>query len=371
MNHAPIRTGVAPGCAPGGGRHASHGSSTARTATRAATRAATSVARTAAAAWLLAATATAQAQPAPSASAADWPQKGRPVRVVLPFPAGAGSDASLRVILQRLAEQTGGSFIVDNKPGAGTLIGAQDVARAAPDGYTLLYTIVVTHTQNPHLYRKLPYDPFKDFTPIVQAVRSATILVTQPNAPYNNVRELVAYARQHPGELNYASYSIGSTSQLNAEILKRNAGLDIVHVPYKGVTDATRAVMAGDAQLYFDGTASAIESAKGGKFKLLGVAADKRLAVLPDLPTIAEQGVPGIDIVGWQGFFGPGGMPRPLAEKIARSLDKVLRSPEIAELVRTQGNEVSGAGPDAFARIVRQDYERWGEVIRRAGIRLD
>ncbi|MDP3519703.1 MAG: tripartite tricarboxylate transporter substrate binding protein [Hydrogenophaga sp.] len=301
--------------------------------------------------------------------AVDWPQRGRPVRIVIPFP--AGSDNMLRLIAQRLGEQTGGTFIVDNKPGAGTLIGAQDVARAPADGHTLLYTIVVTHTQNPHLYKKLPYDPFRDFTPIVQTVRSGTILVTHPKAPFNNVQEMVAYAKKNPGALNYASYSLGSTSHLNGEILKHSTGLDIVHVPYKGVSDATRVVMAGDVQLYFDGTASAIESAKAGKLKLLGVAGDKRLAVRPDLPTISEQGVSGIDILGWQGFFAPGGLPAPLADKIAAAVRQVMQTPELQEVVRLQGNEVSGAGPEAFGKIVRSDYERWGEVIKRTGIQLD
>lgn len=322
---------------------------------------------TAAAAGL--ATAAAQSPGPNPGSAADWPAKGRIVRIVVPFP--AGSDGLLRLMAQRLAEQTGGSFVVDNKPGAGTLIGAQEVARAPADGYTLLYTVVVTHTQNPHLYRKLPYDPFKDFTPLVQTMRSGTVLVTHPKAPYNTVQELVAYARKNPGKLNYASYSPGSTSHLNAEILKTATGIDAVHVPYKGVVDATRAVMAGDVQLYFDGTATAVENGKAGKIKLLGVAGDKRLSVLPDLPTISEQGVPGIDIVGWQGFFAPGGLPEPVAERIASAVQKVLQLPEITEQIRSQGNEVSGAGPEAFRKIVQNDYERWGQVIRRANIQLD
>lgn len=307
--------------------------------------------------------------PAAAPSATEWPQKGRVVRLVTPVT--AGSDSVLRAIAQRLSEQTGGTFVVDNKPGAGTLLGAQDVARSPADGYTLLYTFVVTHTQNPHLYRKLPYDPFKDFTPLVQTMRSGTVLVAHPKAPFNNVQELVAYARKNPGKLNYASYSVGSTSNLNAEILKNAMGLDILHVPYKGVADATRAVMAGDVQMYFDSTASAVESGKAGKLKLLGVAGDKRLAVLPDLPTISEQGVPGIDIVGWQGFFAPGNLPEPLAEKIASAIQQVLQHPSIVEMVRLQGNEVSGLGPEAFKKIVRNDYERWGQVIRRAGIQLD
>ncbi|MDF3881321.1 Bug family tripartite tricarboxylate transporter substrate binding protein [Cupriavidus sp. 2MCAB6] len=306
-----------------------------------------------------------------AAAATDWPQPGKPVRVVVPFTAGSGGDALLRLIAKRASEQSGANIIIDNKPGAGTFIGAQDVARAPADGHTLLYTIVVTHTQNPHLYSKLPYDPFKDFTPVVQLVRSATVLVANRNAPFGNVRELVAYAKQHPGELNFASYSLGSTSHLNGEILQQRAGIQMVHVPYKGTADATRAVLAGDVQVYFDGTATAVENARAGKVKLLGVAADKRLAVLPELPTMAEQGVEGLDIVGWQGLFGPGNLPAPVAQKIADTFRAAAQAPDIAEMIRAQGNDLSGAGPDAFRKIVAQDYDRWGAVIKRIGLKLD
>lgn len=309
--------------------------------------------------------------PANAASPNDWPQAGKPVRVVVPFSAGSGSDGLLRLIAKRVSDQTGANLIIDNKPGAGTFIGAADVAHAPADGHTLLYTIVVTHTQNPHLYNKLPYDAFKDFTPVVQLVRSATVLVANRNAPFNNVREMVSYAKQHPGALNFASYSLGSTSHLNGEILQQRAGIEMVHVPYKGTADATRALLAGDVQVYFDGTSTAVENARAGKVKLLGVAADKRLTVLPDLPTMAEQGVPGLDIVGWQGVFGPGKLPPAIAQKIANAFRTAVEAPDIAELIRAQGNEISGAGPDAFRQIVANDYERWGAVIKRIGLKLD
>jgi len=300
-----------------------------------------------------------------------WPTPGKPVRIVLPFPAGAGTDGLARMIARKLSEETGGTFIVDNKPGAGTLIGAQDVARAANDGHTLLYTIVVTHTQNPHLYSKLPYDPFKDFTPVVQVAKSATVLVVNKDAPFNSVRELVNYARNNPGKLNFASYSQGSTSHLNAEMLMMRSNTQMVHVPYKGTPDATRALMAGEVHFYFDGTATAVEGAKAGRFKLLAVAADKRLGVLPELPTMTEAGIEGIDIVGWQGFFAPGNMPAPLSRKIADVITRALKSAEVSQLISSQGNEVSGAGPEEFARIVKRDYERWGSVIKRLNIKLD
>jgi tripartite-type tricarboxylate transporter receptor subunit TctC len=300
-----------------------------------------------------------------------WPTAGKPVRIVVPFPAGSGSDGLARTIARKLNEETGGNFVVDNKPGAGTLIGAQDVARAANDGHTLLYTIVVTHTQNPHLYSKLPYDPFKDFTPITQVARSATVLVVNKESPFNSVRDMVNYARSNPGKLNFASYSQGSTSHLNAEMLMMRSNTQMVHVPYKGTPDATRALMAGDVQFYFDGTATAVEGAKAGRFKLLAVAADKRLTVLPDLPTMTEAGVDGIDIVGWQGFFAPGNMAPTLSKKISDAMGRALKSPEVSQMITNQGNEVSGAGPEEFARIVKRDHERWGTVIKRLNLKLD
>lgn len=306
------------------------------------------------------------------AQAATWPTPGKPIRIVLPFPAGSGTDGNVRTIAKQLQDQLGGHpVIVDNKPGAGTFIGAQEVARATPDGHTLLYTIVITHTQNPHLYAKLPYDAMKDFTPLTQVMKSATVLVTQASAPYNNIAELVAYAKANPGKLNYASYSAGSTSHLNGELLKMRTGIDIVHVPYKGTPDATRALLAGDVQLYFDGTTTAIAQMKAGKVKALGAATPTRVPVLPDVPTIAEQGVPGLDIVGWQALFGPGNMTPELAARVAGALRQVVTAPDFVKFVEQQGAQPSGISGAEFAAIVKSDHDRWGEVIRSAKIKIE
>jgi len=306
------------------------------------------------------------------AQATNWPIPGKPIRIVLPFPAGSGTDGNVRTIAKQLQDQLGGHpVIVDNKPGAGTFIGAQEVARATPDGHTLLYTIVITHTQNPHLYTKLPYDAMKDFTPLTQVMKSATVLVTQASAPYNNIQELVAYAKANPGKLNYASFSAGSTSHLNGELLKMRTGIDIVHVPYKGTPDATRALLAGDVQLYFDGTTTAIAQMKAGKVKALGAATPTRVPVLPDVPTITEQGVPGLDIVGWQALFGPGNMSSELAARVAGALRRVVTAPDFVKFVEQQGAQPSGISGPEFAAIVKSDHDRWGEVIRNAKIKLD
>lgn len=301
----------------------------------------------------------------------NWPAPGKSIKVIVPFPAGSGSDMLARLLGQKVTEQTGAPVIIENKPGAGTMIGAQAVSRAEADGYTLLYTIVVTHTQNPHLYKKLPYDPFKDFTPILQLVRSATVLVANKNAPFNTTAELIAYARANPGKLNFASYSAGSTSHLNGEILKMQANIDITHVPYKGTSEASRALLAGDVQLYFDGTATAVESGRSGQVKILGPATDRRLSVLPDMPTLEEQGIKGLNIVGWQGLFAPGNMDPVLADRVSAVFRNALMSPEIKQTIATQGNDVSGAGPKEYAEIVKKDYQRWGEVIKHIGLSLD
>jgi tripartite-type tricarboxylate transporter receptor subunit TctC len=292
------------------------------------------------------------------AFAQTWPVPGKTVRIVLPFPAGgAGTDMMARLIGKKMSDEIGVPVVVDNKPGASTLIGAQEVARAAPDGHTLLYTIVLTHTQNPHLFAKLPYDPFKDFTPLSQVARSATVLIANKAAPFDDFKSMMSYARANPGKLNIASYSAGSTAHINAEMLRIASGVEMVHVPYKGVADAQKALIANEVQLYFDGTATAVTAIKGGTAK--GIA------------TATESGVAGIDIVGWQGFFGPGGMHPDVAQKIAALVAKIVKSDEITNLIKSQGNEPTGTSSEEFTKIVKNDYDRWGAVIKRTGIKLD
>lgn len=306
------------------------------------------------------------------AQAPQWPIPGKTIRIVLPFPAGgAGTDMMARLIGKKLSDDVGVPVVVDNKPGASTIIGAQEVAKAAPDGHTLFYTVVITHTQNPHLFAKLPYDPFKDFTALSQVARSATVLVAGKDTPFSDFKGMVAYGKANPGKLNVASYSAGSTAHINAEMLRVAAGIDMVHVPYKGVADAAKALMSNEVQLYFDGTANAVTSIKAGTAKGIATATDKRVSVLPDLPTLAEVGVQGIDIVGWQGFFGPGGMHPDLTRKISAALAKITKSDEISNLIKNQGNEPTGTTSEEFTKIVRDDYERWGAVIKRTGIKLE
>ena len=305
-----------------------------------------------------------------AAHAQQWPQPGRPVRIVVPFAAGGQTDIQARALAQRMSESMSGHpVIVENRPGASTVIGAREVQKAAPDGHTLLYTIAI-HVQLPHLHAVPPFDPFRDFTPITAGAKSGTILTAHASMPFGTVAELVAYAKANPGKLNFASFGPGTTSHLNGERLKRVAGIDIVHVPYKGSGDAMKDHLAGLAQLFFDGPTTAIANAKTGKVKLLATATSARLAALPDLPTMKEAGYDvGVDGVLW--FWGPAGMPPATLDTLYGHIAKAVNSPAIRELFAQGGSEAYAPPPAEMARIARDLYERWGVVIREAGVKLD
>ena len=298
-----------------------------------------------------------------------FPVAGKPVRIVVPFPPGGQTDIQARAIAQKMSETSGLGVIVENKPGGSTLIGAREVQKAAPDGHTLLYTIAI-HVQLPYLYQTPPWDPFRDFTPITAGARSATVLAAHSSVPANTVRELVAYAKANPGKLNYASFGAGTTSHLNGELLKRLAGIDIVHVPYKGAADATKDLMAGTVQLYFDGPTTAIASAKTGKVKLIATAAETRKVALPDLPTLREEGYD-VGMWGYLWFWGPPGMSSATLDALYPPLSRAIQHPEIREMFANGGAEAAGMPPAEFARLARDLSERWGAVIRDLGVKLD
>ena len=303
-------------------------------------------------------------------SAQSFPISGKPIRIVLPVPPSI-LDTTLRLMFDSVSAELGTNLIIDNKPGASTIIAAEDVKRSAPDGHTLLYTFVVTHTQNPHLYSKLPYDPFRDFVPVTQLVRSATVLTAHPKAPFNNIKELVAYAKANKGKVAFGSYGNGTTSHLNGEILQRSANIELIHVPYKGSSEAVKDLIGGVVPMIFDGTQSAVVNIKAGLVKGIGTATDRRIAVLPNLPTISEQGVPGIDIVGWQGLFAPAGTNPAVVERIAAAFQKAVRQKAVTSFIEEAGSEVSGTTPAEFSAIVRKDYDRWGQVIKATGLKFD
>ena len=303
------------------------------------------------------------------AHAQGFPIPGKQVRIVVPFPPGGQTDIQARAIAQKMSEAPGLSAIVDNRPGGSTVIGAREVAKAAPDGHTLLYTISI-HVQLPHLYATPPFDVFTDFTPITAGARSGTVLTAHASMPFNTVPELVAYAKAHPGKLNYASFGPGTTSHLNGERLKRQADIDIVHVPYKGSGDAMRDHLSGVAQLFFDGPTTAIANAKSGRVRLLAAATEERIAALPDLATMREAGYD-VGITGYLWFWGPGGMSPATVDAVYQHLARAIRNPEIVELFAKGGSEAAGMPPAECARAARDLYERWGVVIREVGVRLD
>ena len=297
-----------------------------------------------------------------------FPIAGKPVRIVVPFAPGGQTDIQARAIAHRMGE-AGLSVIVENKPGGNTVIGAREVQKASPDGHTLLYTIA-THVQIPHLYREPPWDPFRDFTPLTAGARAATVLTAHVSTPFGSVKALVAYARSNPGKLNYASFGSGSTSHLNGELLKKLAGIDIVHVPYKGSADAMKDHVSGTVQLFFDGPTTAIANAKSGKVKLIATAAETRKAALPDLPTLREEGYD-VGMWGYLWFWGPAGMSSATVDEVYRPLARAIQHPEVRELFAAGGSEASGMPPEEMARAARNLHERWGAVIRSIGVRLD
>ena len=306
---------------------------------------------------------------ASAAHAQHFPIPGKPIRIVVPFPPGGTTDVQARAIGQKLAESLGVAIIVENKPGGSTLLGAREVQRAAPDGHTLLYTIAI-HVQLPHLYKNPPWDVFTDFTPITAGARAATVLTAHVSAPLNTVKELVAYAKANPGKLNYASFGTGTTSHLNGALFKQRAGIDLVHVPYKGSGEVMKDHLAGVVELFFDGPTTAISNVATGRVKLIAAASETRNAALPDLPTMREQGYD-VGIWGYLWFWSPAGISPATVEVLYAHLAKAIKSPEMREMFAKGGSEASGMPPADIAREARSLYERWGAVIREVGVRLD
>jgi tripartite-type tricarboxylate transporter receptor subunit TctC len=303
------------------------------------------------------------------ALAQPFPQPGRPIRIVVPLSPGGTADIQARAIAQKASATLGAPVIVENKPGGSTVIGAREVQKSAPDGHTLLYTIA-THVQIPHLYRTPPWNVFKDFTPITPGARSNTILTAHVSMPFNNIKELVAYAKAKPGKLNYASYGAGSTSHLNGERFSRLAGIQMVHVPYKGSGDAMKDHLSGVVQLFFDGPTTAIANAKTGRVKLLAAASETRSATLSDLPTMREQGYD-VGMWGYLWFWGPAGMRAETVAAVYRHLAFAIRHPDIVKLFVEGGTEASGMPPEEMAKEVRRLDAAWGAIIREVGFKLD
>lgn len=300
-----------------------------------------------------------------------FPTPGKPIRIVVPFPAGGQTDIQGRLLAAKLQSALGVTVLVENKPGASTILGTMEVVRAPADGHTLLYTISVTAGQNPHLFTKLPYDPMKDLTPVMFAARSSTVLTVPSNSPFNSVADVIKYAKANPGKLNYASYSLGSTSHLVAELMQQATGTQMTHIPFKGSADAGLALMGGQVDFLFDGPTTAIANAKGGKVKMLAYTDPKPYAALGKLPNMAEAGVPGVDVTGGMQFFGPRNMPPELLGKVNAALASALKDPDVAKLYADGASEIVASSAADHATSVKEQYERWGGVIRKLGLKLD
>jgi tripartite-type tricarboxylate transporter receptor subunit TctC len=306
---------------------------------------------------------------APGAAAQAYP--ARPVKLVVPFPPGGPLDATGRLVAQKLTEAWGQPVVVENKPGAGGNIGADLVAKSAPDGYTILLGALSTHAVNPTLYPNMPYDAVRDFAPITLLATTPNVLVVNPSLPVNSVKELVAYAKANPGKLAFGSGSNGSAGHLAGELFKVETGTDIIHVPYKGAAPAMQALLAGDVQFMFDNLASATPQVKAGKLKALAVTTARRSPLAPELPTMAEAGLPGFDITTWYGLMAPAGTPSAIVAKWNAEVTKILNSPDVKERLAAQGAEAAPTTPDQFAAFIKAEIPKYARIVKASGAKVD
>ena len=312
-------------------------------------------------AWLLFAT------PSMTVSAQPYPTK--PIRLVIPQAVAGTTDTIARAIAERLGPALGTQVVAENRPGAGGNIGTEAVAKAPADGYTLVAAVSGTHTINPHLYEHLPFDPIKDFAPIALAGFTTNILIVRSDSPWTTLKELIAYAKANPGKLNYGSAGVGSSPHLAAEMFKSLTGTDIVHVPFKGSSPSVTALLGGQVDLMFTGLTSASAHVQSGRFRVLSVNAAKRSSELPNVPTAAEAGLPGLDLSFWIGILAPAGTPQPILDRLTAETIKVLQQPDIRQRLTAQGVEVVAEGQEALAAVIRADLARWRDVVKKAGIK--
>jgi tripartite-type tricarboxylate transporter receptor subunit TctC len=305
---------------------------------------------------------------APSAASAADAYPTRPVRMIVAYPPGGGTDIVGRMMAQKLGEAFAQTVVIDNRGGATGNIGTELAARANPDGYTLLMGNVAPNAINVSLFKKLPYDPVKDFAPVSLVAITPNILVVNPTLPVKTVKDLVALAKAKPGVLNFPSAGVGSSSHLAGELLKILAKVDMVHVPYKGGGPALIAVVAGEVPVTFGTAASVSPHTRSGRLRALAVTSGKRSAVLPDLPTIAEAGLPGYEMLNWLGLFAPAGTPRPIVDRLASEALRIVRQPDIVSRFKAQASEPSPLGTDEFAAFVRKEVEKWGKVVAATGM---
>jgi len=295
-----------------------------------------------------------------------WPTK--PVKMIVPFPAGGPTDVMTRSLADKLSTALGQPVVIDNKPGAGGTIGSDLVAKSAPDGYTLLMATGSTHSVGPYL-GKVPYDPQKDFTPVIYVGTATNILLVSPKLGVSNVRELIALAKQKPGELNYATSGIGSVAHLTSEMFAAMAGIKLTHVPYKGTQQSIADIASGQVAMLFDNVLTAKPHVDSGRLKGIAISSSKRSELVPDIPTVAESGLPGFESNNWFGIFGPANLPKPIVDRLNAEVNRIVKDPAIRERFHTLGFETTGGSPQDLDNIMKSEAQKWSKVIRDANVK--
>jgi tripartite-type tricarboxylate transporter receptor subunit TctC len=295
----------------------------------------------------------------------------KPIRIVVTVPPGGAADFIARTVGVKLAEAVGQQVLVENRAGASGTIAADAVARAAPDGYMLLQNSITTHGIGPHLYAKLPYDSIKDFAPIILLARLPLIMVVNAGVPADTLQALVALAKARPGQLSFASSGNGGAPHMSGELLRSVAGIDLLHVPYKGSGPAVADLVSGQVQVMFDGAPSLIAHVRSGKLRPLAAASKEHNRLLPELPTFAEAGYPGVDVALWYGMLAPAGTPAPIIARLNAEIGKILHAVDVRDRFAAQGTEVMGGSPEQAGAFMREEMARWAPVVKRAGVRAD
>lgn len=295
------------------------------------------------------------------------PYPNRPLRIVVPFPPGGGTDIGTRIVAQKLQEAWGQAVIVENKPGAAGIVGTELTAKSAPDGYTFMMGNIGTHAINVSLYKKLAYDPVRDFAPVSMVADLPLLLLVHPSVPANSVKELIALAKSQPGKLNFSSSGAGGSMHVAAELFKSMTGVDMVHIPYKGGAPAVADLLSGQVALSFSTVLETIQHVKAGKVRALAVTNDHRSIALPDLPTIAEAGLPGYQSISWLALFAPAGTPKEIVNKVSAESVRILKLPDVKERLLAQGAEPIGSTPEQLAAILAADIAKYAKVIRESG----
>ena len=310
----------------------------------------------------------ASAQTPSTGSGQAYPVK--PVRVVIPWPPGGSNDVVGRIVMQKVAESLGQQFVVDNRPGASGAIGAEPVAKAPPDGYTIMVHST-THLGNQHLYKKLPYDVIRDFAPVGTLAAQPGALAIHPSLPVKTVKEFIALAKSRPGQINYSSSGNGSAPHLSMALLTSMTGIDLVHVPYKGGAPQVTALVGGESQASLATISTVLVHVKSGRLRALGVSSAKRSTILPDLPTISEAGVPGYEMSPWIGVYAPANTPKAIIDKLNAESNKALKHPDVANSLTNQVLDPQPSTPEEFALRIKIDYEKYGKLIRATGVKID